>query len=55
MTGGNWVHKMPHTGQAKAKVMTLFQKQFNKAPPQEMILLDWEKHTLTLGTVKDWP
>jgi len=27
MIGGKWVHKMPHTGQAMAKVMTMFQKQ----------------------------
>jgi hypothetical protein len=33
--------------------MAAFWEQFNKAPPQRMSLLDWEKQEFALGCVKD--
>jgi hypothetical protein len=36
-------------------VMAAFRERFNKAPPQRATLLDWEKRTFALGSVKDRP
>jgi len=50
-----WVHERQHTGQTMSQVMAAFRERFNKAPPQRVTLLDWEKRAFALGSVKDRP
>jgi len=50
-----WVHERQHTGQTMSQVMSAFRERFSKAPSRRATLLDWEKRTFALGSVKDRP
>jgi hypothetical protein len=47
-----WVRERQHRGQTVSQVMAVFRERFNKAPPRRATLLDWEKRTFALGSVR---
>ena len=49
------MHERQHTGHTMSQVISEFREGFNKAPPRKATLLDLEKRTFALGSVKDRP